>query len=149
FGNTERTAFSIGEGLNGYGEVKLKRLNEASEEILDGIDLLILGSPTRAFSPTKASINFLKRLPAHGLSNVRIAAFDTRMDLKDVDSKFLRFMAGLFGYAAEPLQKLMIKKGGREAGRPVGFFVKGTEGPMAEGELERAAVWAASLVEDK
>ena len=147
FGNTERTAYSIGEGLNKHGEVKLKRISEASPEILEGINLLILGTPTRAFRPTKAAVDFLKKLPADCLSDVGIAAFDTRISLDDVDSKFLRFMAGLFGFAAEPLQKLMVKKGGTAVGKPEGFYVEGTEGPMADGELERASDWAASMVE--
>lgn len=147
FGNTERTAYSIGEGLNKHGKVKLKRLSEASPEILEGINLLILGTPTRAFRPTKAAVDFLKKLPADSLSDVGIAAFDTRISLDDVDSKFLRFMAGLFGFAAEPLQKLMVKKGGTAVGKPEGFYVEGTEGPMADGELERASDWAASMVE--
>ena len=146
FGNTERTAFSIGEGLNNYGDIKLKRLSEASPEMVREIDLLILGTPTRAFRPTKAAVNFLKMLPGNSLTGVKIAAFDTRISLDDVDSKFLKFMAGVFGYAAEPLQKLMVKKGGIAAGNPEGFYVKGTEGPMIDGELERAFSWAGSLI---
>jgi len=146
FGNTEKTASSIKEGLNSHGEVTLKRINEASPEMLKGIDLLILGTPTRAFRPTKAAVDFLKKLPAHSLTGIRIAAFDTRISLDDVDSKFLRFMAGLFGYAAEPLQKFLLKKGGIAAGNPEGFYVEGTEGPMTDGELRRASHWAGSLI---
>lgn len=147
FGNTEKVAASIKEMLDPSGELILSRFDGASQNILDNTDILILGSPTRAFRPTKPATDFIKNLPSNSLKNIRIAAFDTRMDLKDVDSKFLRFMAGLFGYAAEPLQKLMLKKGGISAGNPEGFYVKGTEGPMADGELERASAWAASMVE--
>jgi hypothetical protein len=32
---------------------------------------------------------------------------------------------------------------------PEGFFVKGTEGPLIEGEVERAAGWAKEMVESK
>ena len=149
FGNTEKTASSIKEGLNAYGEVKLRRISEASPEILEGIDFLIIGTPTRAFRPTKAATDFLKKLPTHSLAGIRIAAFDTRISLDDVDSKFLRFMAGLFGYAAEPLQKHMVKKGGTGTAEPEGFYVKGTEGPMTDGELKRASAWAGSLIKEK
>lgn len=149
FGNTEKTASSIKEGLDAHSEVILKRINEASPDMLKGIDLLIIGTPTRAFRPTKAAVNFIKKLPALSLTDIRIASFDTRMDIKEVDSKLLTFMAGLFGYAAEPLQNLMIKKGGRAAGNPEGFYVKGNEGPMTDGELKRASQWAASLIVGK
>jgi flavodoxin I len=48
----------------------------------------------------------------------------------------------LFGYAAEPIAAKLQKKGGTLAAPPEGFFVGGTEGPLKEGELERAAQWA-------
>ena len=147
FGNTEKVATSIKERLDQSGELILSRFNNASPDILDNTDILILGSPTRAFRPTKTSTDFLKNLPSNSLNGIQIAAFDTRIDLKDVDSKFLRFMAGLFGYAAEPLQRIMLKKGGIIAAESEGFYVKGTQGPMTDGELERASVWAASIVE--
>ncbi len=147
FGNTEKVAASIKERLDPSGELILSRFNNASSDILENTDILILGSPTRAFRPTKSATDFLKKLPAHSLKGINIAAFDTRISLNDVDSKFLCFMAGLFGYAAEPLQKIMVKKGGTAIVEPKGFYVKGTEGPMTDGELERASAWAASIVE--
>lgn len=147
FGNTEKVAVSIKERLDPSGELILRRFIDASPDILDNTDILILGSPTRAFRPTKPATGFLKKMPSQSLKGINIAAFDTRISLKDVESKILCFMAGLFGYAAEPLQKMMIKKGGKAAAEPEGFYVKGTEGPMTDGELERASAWAASMVE--
>ena len=72
-----------------------------------------------------------------------MAAFDTRMvvDGPKVPG-ILRFMAGIFGYAAEPLAKLLVGKGGKQAAPPAGFFVQDSEGPLNVGELERAAGWA-------
>ena len=146
FGNTEKVAASIKEKLEPSGELIFKRFSTASPKILKNTDILILGSPTRAFRPTKSAVDFIKNLPPNSLKGIKTAAFDTRMDLKDVDSKFLRFMAGLFGYAAEPLQKMMINKGSTAAVKPEGFYVKGNEGPMYDGELERASAWAASII---
>ena len=148
FGNTEKVASYIKDGLDPSGELILNRFNNASQDILKNADILILGSPTRAFRPTKSAMDFIKNMPSNSLKGIKTASFDTRMDLKDVDSKFLRFMAGLFGYAAEPLQKMMIKKGSTAAAEPEGFFVKGNEGPMYDGELERASSWAASIIKD-
>jgi len=51
-------------------------------------------------------------------------------------------MVKLFGYAAEPIAKRLGRKGGELAVTPEGFLVEGTEGPLKEGELERAAAWA-------
>ncbi len=40
-------------------------------------------------------------------------------------------------------------KGGTLMAFPEGFFVKGTKGPLKEGELERAADWAKGILERK
>ena len=47
----------------------------------------------------------------------------------------------LFGYAAKPIADRLKKKGGELTIPPEGVYVKGTEGPLKEGELERAADW--------
>jgi hypothetical protein len=54
----------------------------------------------------------------------------------------LRFSIKLFGYAAKPMAEALTRKGGALAMPPEGFLVNGTEGPLQEGELERAAEWA-------
>lgn len=149
FGNTEKVALAVKDGLNSDGEVTLKKFEEATPEILKDINLLIVGTPTRAFRSSPPAVNFLKKLPRNSLAGIKIAAFDTRISVKDANSKLLSFMAGLFGYAAEPLQKLMIKKGGIPTGKPEGFYVKESEGPVTDGELERASLWAASLIQQK
>jgi hypothetical protein len=75
-----------------------------------------------------------------------VAAFDTRVEVAKVNSAFLTFMVKLFGYAAEPIARGLKKKGGLLVGTPAGFFVLGKEGPLEEGELERAASWAKQLL---
>jgi hypothetical protein len=39
-----------------------------------------------------------------------------------------------------------VKKGGELVFPPEGFLVKKSEGPLKDGELERAAEWAKGLV---
>ena len=51
----------------------------------------------------------------------------------------------LFGYAAEPIAARLEKKGGELAVPPEPFYVGGTEGPLLEGELERAEDWARQI----
>ena len=84
----------------------------------------------------------VKNIPAGKLNGIKVAAFDTRMDVKEVNNVVLTFFAKLFGYAAEPIGKQLVKKGGVEVVPPAGFIVEGSEGPLKEGELERAAEWA-------
>jgi len=51
----------------------------------------------------------------------------------------------LFGYAAKSIAGTLKKKAGELVVPPEGFFVGGTEGPLKEGELERAADWAKQI----
>jgi flavodoxin I len=55
-------------------------------------------------------------------------------------------MAHMFGYAAEPIAASLVKHGGTQILPPAGFFVMDTEGPLREGELERAAAWGREIV---
>ncbi len=145
FGNTERVALAIGAAIGGPGEVAVLRVGEASPERLQGIELLCVGSPTRGFRPSPVIQAWLKALPPNSLRGVAVAAFDTRIAVGDVRSRVLPLMVRLFGYAAEPIGAALRKKGGAEALAPEGFIVMGTEGPLKEGELERAGAWARQL----
>lgn len=63
-----------------------------------------------------------------------------------MDSAILNFFVKLFGYAARPIADRLIKKGGELAMPPEGFYVEDTEGPLKEGELERATEWVRQIV---
>ena len=150
FGNTEKVAQAISTALEEKMESKTLQVKQASLSDLSGVDLLIVGSPTRAFTSTPDTKNFLKKIPAKSLANVKTAAFDTRMTQAMVNEagKFLAFMVNLLGYAAEPIAKKLQQKGGNQKIKPEGFYVTGTEGPLADGELERAAEWAKKAAAD-
>lgn len=145
FGNTERVAHAVGEALDRSGDVKVLRVSEVSPEQVTRYDILIVGSPTRVFQPTGVTKKLLKNIPAGSLKGVRVATFDTRLSMEDTDSALLVFLVRLFGYAAEPMANRLKKKGGDLAVPPEGFIVEGTEGPLREGELERAADWAREI----
>jgi flavodoxin I len=52
----------------------------------------------------------------------------------------------VIGYAAPKIAKSLIAKGGRQVAPPEGFIVLDKEGPLRDGELERAAAWARDVV---
>ncbi|UCD48914.1 MAG: hypothetical protein JSW27_15420 [Phycisphaerales bacterium] len=142
FGNTEQIARSIGNALGVQNEVEILAVGAAQPEQLSDSELLAVGSPTRAFRPTPALTKLLKAIPKNGLDGVRVAAFDTRIATADINSRVLSVMVKLFGYAAAPIAKRLQNRGGELIITPEGFFVQDTEGPLKEGELERAAAWA-------
>jgi flavodoxin len=145
FGNTEKIAKAVSEALSKKGEARAMRVNEVSSKDLVDLNVLVVGSPTRAFSASPAIKSFLKNLPAKSLCGVRIAAFDTRLPINEKTPGILRFLAGIFGYADKPMMDALLKKGGESAGETRGFLVTDTEGPLAEGELESAAAWAEKI----
>jgi len=149
FGNTERIAQSIGNVLGRPEDVGIARVVDVKPEQLDGLKLLIVGSPTRAFSPSPAIKKFLKSIAKNGLKGVKAAAFDTRVTEEEIDSAvfILRILVNIFGYAAKPITDRLVKKGGQLIVPPEGFFVHGMEGPLKEGELERASDWAKQILE--
>jgi flavodoxin len=142
FGNTEKVAQAIGSALGAEPEVNVRRVGDVRAEHLSGLDVLIVGSPTRAFSASPAIKKLVRSVPRNGLEGVQVAAFDTRADVVKVGSRILSAMAKAFGYAAEPIAAILARKGGQAAAPPAGFIVEDTEGPLREGELERAAAWA-------
>ena len=136
YGNTEKIARAIAEAITPPDEVKLLRAGEANPSELASIDLLIVGSPTHGGRPTPEVQEFLNKVPKFTLQGINVAAFDTRLSTRCV---------AIFGYAAGRIASNLKGKSGNLVASPEGFFVKGKEGPLKEGELERAASWAKGI----
>jgi flavodoxin len=145
FGNTEKIAREIARSLGECTQAEAVRVTDVRPEHLTGLDLLVAGSPTRAFSASPAFKAWLKSLRPGSLKGVKVAGFDTRADLSVVKSRVLPVFVNVFGYAAEPIAAELVKKGGTQAIAPGGFLVSDKEGPLNEGELERAAAWARQM----
>jgi flavodoxin len=141
FGNTEKIAQAIAAALG----AQAVPVGQVMADQLRGLDLLVVGSPTRGFRPTEGIAKPLNGLPKNYLAGRRVAAFDTRIVLETIGSKPLRFLVDKGGYAASTIAKALEKKGGVLAASPEGFFFTGEQGPLKDGELERAAEWAGHL----
>ena len=145
FGNTERIAQAIGDALAAQADVQTLRIGDVKPEHLTGLNLLIVGSPTHGGRPTPALKAWLQALAPNSLAGINVAAFDTRIPT-DGANWFVNLIVKFFGYAAQPLAKSLTDKGGTQVIQPQGFIVTGREGPLKEGELERAAAWAQQIV---
>ncbi len=145
FGNTAKVAQAMCVALESGGQVAALRPKEVKPEQLNGIDLLVVGSPTRGFRPTEDLAGLLNQIPTQGLKGVKVAVFDTRFKEDEIESKITRFVVKAGGYAAPRMAKQLQKCGVELVVPPEGFIVKDTEGPLKEGELERAAKWVEKL----
>ena len=137
-GNTEKIARAIGDAIG--GDVEVLRVGEAKPSQLSTLDLLFVGSPTHGGRASQPMRDFLKQVQGPALEGIKVAAFDTRLTSR---------WARIFGFAAGRIAGSLKKKGGTLVLSPEPFYVEGTEGPLREGELERAASWAKEVVGSK
>lgn len=135
YGNTKVIAQAIGDALP--GEVEVLHVSEADASGLEAYDLLVVGAPTHGAKPSPDMQGFLDQIQAPALEGVKVAGFDTRMTNK---------LITMFGVAAPKIAKALQQKGGTPTGKPEGFYVTGGEGPLKDGEVERAAAWAHGLI---
>jgi hypothetical protein len=158
WGNTERVAEAIADGLRESMEVELVEVNQAPVEPDSEVGLIVAGGPTHAFSMSRTTTRadavnrgadhtasdlglreWLDRLPT-GHHSQRVATFDTRVDK----------VRHLPGSAAKAAAKAAHRHGFPRAEHVESFYVDDMEGPLLDGELERAVDWgrqiAASVV---
>jgi hypothetical protein len=156
YGNTAAIAEAVADGLRALGDVDLGPVGDESVEA----DMLVVGAPTHAhglpssmtrkdieavveeaeakgspldYQPTAGIRKFLERLP--DVDGTAAACFDTRFDKSRV----------LTGSAAKTMARKLGRRGYRIVAEPESFFVLDSEGPLKEGELDRARRWGASL----
>lgn len=152
WGNTEQVARAIGTRLSSQADVEVLD-SDAAPLSVDGYDLVVVGGPTHAFSMTRAStradavktrsaphepsrgirewLNALERTTAP----VPAFTFDTRVD-----------KPRLPGSAAKAALHELRSLGFETSAKPQTFHVHGYEGPLVDGELDRAAQWAGTLL---
>ncbi|WP_091466983.1 flavodoxin family protein [Paenarthrobacter nitroguajacolicus] len=133
FGNTKSIAEAIAAGLNSLN-AKVLPVGQLRPEDVSSGDLLVVGSPINGWRPTQKTMEALARLGGRGLSGVVAAGFDTRVKLF------------IHGDAAKKITKTLKEAGASIIAKPMAFYVKGTEGPLLDGETSRATAWGEELL---
>jgi hypothetical protein len=159
FGNTKQVAEAIGVGMQrGCGpddevSVVVASTDEAPETVPDDVSLLLVGGPTHTLSMTRPSTRedaVAKGAPAAPLLGVRewIEAAAPRAGLPVVTFDTRVHVRLLPGSAAASAAKSLRHHGFLGAERGETFWVEGTDGPLAPGELDRATDWGEALMAD-
>lgn len=148
WGNTEKVARAVADGLRSSMQVDVCEVTEAPAAPGPDVDLIVVGGPTHAFSMTRSSTRedarmrgaaqggdtglreWLDRLPA-GRHPQRVATFDTRVTT----------MRHLPGSAARSAARVAHRHGFDRAREVESFYVTDIDGPLVDGELERASAW--------
>lgn len=133
YGNTQKIADAMAN-VNGCNSV---RIQDFKKELLEGVLLLIVGCPIHGWQPSKPTLNFLSSLPPGSLKGIKVAAYDTRIKT---------FFSGS---ASDKVNKKLVSFGGVSVAPPGKFFVKGKEGPLADGEMENAKNWFRDIMENE
>lgn len=165
FGNTRLVAEAIADGIrvaDPAARVSVTRTDATKLSEVEDACLLVVGGPThmrRMSSPRSRQQGlqaerkardqqnrepeagavgpglreWLQALPPARLGALA-AAFDTRVESR------------LAGSASRPASRQLRRRGFGLAGKPEGFIVTGSQGPLRQGELDRARAWGATLV---
>ena len=155
WGNTRQVAQAIADGLadSDGGPVQVVDVAAAPSPLPDGVDLVVLGGPTHAFSMSRPATRrdahdqgaepghedrgireWLGSLPT-GNTSCAVATFDTRAEQ----------VRRLPGSAARAAGRFVSR---HRLGRMVAtesFYVTDSPGPLVQGELERARAWGSAL----
>lgn len=131
YGNTEKIAQTIGDVVG----AKIIKVQDFKKEMLEGVYLLIVGCPIHGWRPSELTRSFLAALPPDSLKGINVAAFDTRIRI-----------LFLSGSASDKVNTRLVELGGNSVVEPGKFIVKETEGPLIEGEVERAKIWAKHIL---
>ena len=158
YGNTRQVAEAIAEGCRQAGEATAVRACDCDPDALTGVDLVVLGGPTHAWSmsrpktraaaitdakpenppvearPEESGIReLLDRLPRlDGLA----AAYDTRIAAP----------AALTGRASAAIARRLRRAGIRLVAEPRSFLVSRSS-HLQPGQLEQARAWGIELTE--
>lgn len=159
YGNTHEIAAAIAAGLETVGPVELMPLAAAVPRVHGDGDLLVVGGPTHIHGMSRAAsrdsavevaekddeIELDTDAPGPGLrewladlpkgDGAFAAAFDTRIDKPQI----------ITGSAARGIAKQLRHHHYASLSEPASFLVEDSEGPLKDGEVERARQWGAEL----
>jgi len=134
----EAIAHAIDKVLGLEGQVRVISSDQLTAFDVQDADLMVMGSPTHRMNLPEAVRPVFETLPKRILRGKCVAAFDTSYKMNAFLSRFT---------AAKKLTQKLRKLGGKRVVPPETFHVVEREGPLYEGEIERASAWAASLLE--
>jgi flavodoxin len=144
FGNTRRLAEAMAETMKQAGDARVVGIDQLAASDFEGADLVVMSSPTHAFTLPQEVRAILEALPQGVLAGKFVAAFDTT-----VRAWPLRRMR-----ASPKLLDQLRRLGGKPIVPPETFYVRARNPQKAgeidllhEGELERARKWADTVLE--
>ena len=139
YGNTQQVAEAIVDAFQRAGAARTLSADHLTEAELSDVDLFVMGTPTHKMNLPEAVRPVFEGLPQRALRGVPIAAYDTSYTMSAFLARFT---------AAKRLDGKLRRLGGKRLVPPETFHVeRHHEGPLCNGEIERARRWAESILE--
>jgi len=143
FGNTKKVAQAIAKAMKPAADARVVSIDQLAASDLEGVELVVMGSPTHGFTVPHEVRSALAALPPGILAGKSVAAFDTTV--RPWPLRLFR--------AAPKLLRQLSQLGGKPVARPETFFVQtgSTQGTgerdlLLEGQIERAQDWAGEIL---
>jgi hypothetical protein len=162
YGNTHTIAECLGDGLRSAFDTRVVPVGEATTELVEDADLVVVGGPTHVHSLSRAATRkaaidaarskalqvdasaaglglrdwFTALRPRDHASLVRAVTFDTRV----------RRPVSMTGRAARGITQRLRRCGFRDI-RDAGSFFVDKNNELLPGEAERAVAWARAFVD--
>jgi flavodoxin len=153
FGNTEQIARAVAAGIGETVDVQLTEAADAPTDPGPDVALIVAGGPTHAFSMSRENTRadaiskgahggerefglreWMAALPS-GEHAEKIATFDTK----------IKSMRHLPGSAAKSAAKAARRHGYESVAKAQSFYVDDVDGPLLDGEIDRARAWGRQL----
>jgi len=134
YGNTQKIAEAIGEGLKAACFVEVLPVDGMTPAQVTAADLLVIGGPTEGHGMTQPMKTFVDGM-SFALDGKAVAAFDTRIGIARI----------LSGSAASGIEAHLRRAGAKVIAEEGSFIVKGKQPELEAGELARAQAWGKDL----
>jgi flavodoxin len=146
YGNTAQVAQAIDQQIRAMGHESIVSDLRQRLPDLNGIDLIMIGSPTRMARANRKAVGVLKRLAKKGFAGKPVAVFDTYGPVPTKPEELEESKKWLYPGAAGILHKAASDQGLKVYADTLRCEVKGFKGPLAENELARAASFAKEFI---
>ena len=132
-GNTKKIAESIAKEFG--GEAKAIHVTDFDIKDLEGLNLIVVGSPIIGWKPTEQIDKFLSDLAKDQLKGIMATSFDTRVKLFIHGDAMTKILDKLKNAGAEIIVE------------PKAFIVRGNKDAtiLEAGAIENAVSWAKSI----
>lgn len=142
YGNTGLLARVI---ANRLPDVTLVHVESLTPDHIAQAELIFMGSPSRGYNATKRLRQAVETLPKSALKAKSAAVFETRLKVSRHMPKILRYVLKNTGWGDAKLDAMLLRKGAKLIS-PLGiFYVSTQEGPLKDGETDKAELWAKQI----